>query len=100
MKQKIINDFTVESLAPIQAADNSGLLVHADELYGWLGGMDAYRAKSAGGMSKDRPYFLGAKEGNDYTVNRVGREPLYVPSSGLCIIGGIQRTKFSRISLR
>ncbi|TFW55808.1 DUF3987 domain-containing protein [Bradyrhizobium sp. MOS001] len=79
-RQKIYNDATTEALAVALCENPEGLLYHADELAGWLAGMDAYRAKGG----KDRAFWLQAKEG------------VTSPSTGNCRSVSASKTARSR----
>ncbi len=60
-------DATTESLITTAAGSPRGLLQFSDELAGWFGGFDRYRAK---GVRADRPFWLKAYDGDPYTVSR------------------------------
>jgi hypothetical protein len=92
-RQKIYNDATTEALAVALCENPEGLLYHADELAGWLGGMDAYRAKGG----KDRAFWLQAKEGGDFIVNRKLSERICVENCAISVLGGIQPDKIKAL---
>jgi Protein of unknown function (DUF3987) len=94
-RQKIYNDATTEALAVALCENPEGLLYHADELAGWLAGMDAYRAKGG----KDRAFWLQAKEGGDFTVNRKLSERICVENCAISVLGGIQPDKIRALKL-
>ncbi|WP_197090885.1 bifunctional DNA primase/polymerase [Bradyrhizobium sp. LTSP849] len=94
-RQKIYNDATTEALAVALCENPEGLLYHADELAGWLAGMDAYRAKGG----KDRAFWLQAKEGGDFTVNRKLSERICVENCAISVLGGIQPDKIKSLKL-
>jgi hypothetical protein len=94
-RQKIYNDATTEALAVALCENPEGLLYHADELAGWLAGMDAYRAKGG----KDRAFWLQAKEGGDFTVNRKLSERICVENCAISVLGGIQPDKIKALKL-
>lgn len=83
----LVNDVTVEALAPVLADNPNGLACVRDELSGWIGGFDAYRPR---GASKDREFWLGAKQGQPFRVIRLSREPVTVPALAVSMLGGIQ----------
>ena len=87
-RRKIVNDTTVEALGPILSDNPDGVLSCNDELASWLGSMDAYKPGKA--ASKDQPFWLGAKQGNYYTVDRVTRDPIRVARAAVHVLGGIQ----------
>jgi hypothetical protein len=94
-RQKIYNDATTEALAVALCENPEGLLYHADELAGWLAGMDAYRTKGG----KDRAFWLQAKEGGDFTVNRKLSERICVENCAISVLGGIQPDKIRALKL-
>jgi hypothetical protein len=93
-QQKIVNDSTIEALAPVLSDNPAGVLYHCDEIAAMFGGMDAYRARGG----KDRPFWLQAKEGQPYTVNRKTTGTLYVPRLAVSVLGTIQPGKLSSIA--
>jgi hypothetical protein len=93
-RQKIVNDATTEALAMLLAENPDGLLCHVDELAGLFGGMDSYRAKGG----KDRPFWLQAKEGGSFTVNRRQSERIVVETCGISVLGGIQPAKIKAMA--
>ncbi|GLR91305.1 bifunctional DNA primase/polymerase [Bradyrhizobium iriomotense] len=94
-RQKLFNDATTEALAVALSENPEGLLYHADELAGWLGSMDAYRAKGG----KDRPFWLQAKEGGPLTINRKTSERICVENCAISVLGGIQPDKIRALKL-
>ncbi|MGB7977595.1 MAG: DUF3987 domain-containing protein [Chlamydiales bacterium] len=78
-------DGTVEKIGEILLENPQGILIHRDELVGWLKGLDKY------GREGDRAFFLESWNGNGpYTVDRIGRGTLHIPALCLSIVGGIQ----------
>lgn len=92
-RRKIINDATIEAVAEILAENEGGLLLFKDELSGFFGGMDAYRSKG----ERDRPFWIEAKEGKPFNVDRKGLV-FVVPRNAVSIIGGIQPDKIQSIA--
>ncbi len=87
-------DATTEGLITTAAGSPRGLLQFSDELAGWFGGFDRYRAK---GVSADRPFWLKAYDGDPYTVIRKGgdlkngvRAPVEIPHLSIGVIGSVQ----------
>jgi hypothetical protein len=94
LRQKVVNDTTTEALIDVLAANPSGVLCAADELAGWLAGMDAYKARAG----KDRAIWLQAKDGDAYTVNRKGSGVTYVKHNAVSLVGTIQDDKLAAIA--
>ncbi|WP_050996034.1 DUF3987 domain-containing protein [Bradyrhizobium yuanmingense] len=95
-RSKISNDSTTEAIVTrlAETPEIAPLIQYSDELSGWLGGMDAYRAKG----SKDRALWLEAKEGAAYRVDRQGRGSVEAPNLAVSIIGGIQDDLIARLA--
>jgi hypothetical protein len=93
-RQKIVNDATTESIGSLLEENPDGLLYFADELSGWIGNMDAYKARPG----KDRPFWLTAKEGGPYTINRQGRGRTVIPNCAVSVLGGIQPDKIRALA--
>jgi hypothetical protein len=90
----IFSDATPEKVAEIQAVLWRSLLLHRDELSGWLGNMNKY---SGGG---ERAFWLEAYGGRPYTVERVKRpEPIIVDRLAIGILGNIQPDRLSTLLL-
>ncbi len=85
MTRLAVSDTTIERLAVILSHQPRGTLLARDELAGWLMGMTRY---SGGGS--DRPFWLEAYGGRGYTVERMGRDPVYVERLSVAVVGGIQ----------
>ena len=78
-------DPTVEKLCEILMENPQGILVHRDELSGWLKSLDKQ------GREGDRSFYLESWNGNgSYEVDRIGRGSLYIPALCVSILGSIQ----------
>jgi hypothetical protein len=78
-------DATVEKLAEILLENPRGILVHRDELSGWLRSLDKQ------GREGDRSFYLESWNGTgSFDVDRIGRGSLHVPALCLSILGSIQ----------
>jgi hypothetical protein len=96
-RRALVVDSTVEALAVVMADNSRGLLLARDELAGWLGSMDRYAGKAAGGGS-DEAFFLSAYNGIPHDVDRRtgGRRNIHVRQAALWITGGIQPAVLQR----
>jgi putative DNA primase/helicase len=84
----IVNDTTVEKLHTILVDNPQGVLLHRDELAGWLTTLDTK------GREHERPFFLETWAGDgSFIFDRIGRGTLYLPHACLSIFGGIQPAK-------
>jgi hypothetical protein len=90
-------DPTIEAARDLSAANPRGLLLHRDELAGWIAGMDRY----GGGGGADRPFWLQAYEGGRWTSDRVkdGDDGCDVPHLTWGIVGGIQPDRLASLLL-
>jgi uncharacterized protein DUF3987 len=78
-------DPTVEKLAEILLENPRGILVHRDELSGWLRNLDKQ------GREGDRSFYLESWNGTgSFDVDRISRGSLHVPALCLSILGSIQ----------
>ncbi|KQV39175.1 MULTISPECIES: DUF3987 domain-containing protein [unclassified Rhizobium] len=90
-----VSDSTVEKLAVIVASQPRGTLLYRDELAGWLQGMTRY---SGGGS--DRPFWLEAYGGRGYSVERMGRDPVYIERLSVGVVGGIQPDRLKSLLMK
>jgi putative DNA primase/helicase len=80
-----VNDSTVAKLGELLAQNPNGLLVHRDELIGFLRGLDKE------GAEESRAFYLESWNGTgSFTFDRIGRGTIRVESNTLAILGGIQ----------
>ncbi len=87
-RRYLTHDATVEKLGELLRENPRGMLVLRDELSGWL------RALDRAGREGDREFFLEAWNGTgSYTVDRIGRGTVHIPSLTVSIFGGIQPGK-------
>ena len=85
LKRYKTEDGTVEKIGEILLENPQGILIHRDELVGWLKSLDKY------GREGDRGFYLESWNGNgSYTVDRIERGTLHIPALCLSIVGGIQ----------
>lgn len=91
LKRYKTEDATVEKIGEILQENPQGILVHRDELSGWLKSLDRY------GREGDRAFYLESWNGSgSFTFDRIGRGTLHVPALCLSILGGIQPGPLSR----
>ncbi len=85
----VVNDTTVEALAPMLQSNPRGVLMARDELAGWLGSFDRY---SSGAGGADASNWLSMFNGESIIVDRKTGHPrtIYVPQASVSITGGIQ----------
>jgi len=79
------SDPTVEALGELLSANPRGVLVHRDELRGWLKNLDKP------GREGDRAFYLEAWNGTgSYTYDRIGRGTLDIEAACVSVLGSIQ----------
>jgi hypothetical protein len=85
----LVSDTTVESLALLLQDAPRGLLLGRDELSGWLGSFDAYKAKGKGG---DVAHWLEMHRAGHLLVDRKSGpvKIIHVPRAAVSIAGSIQ----------
>lgn len=86
IRRIVVQDATVEAVSDVMSDNPQGVLVLMDELSGFFGSMDAYRAQG----SKDRSFWLEAYNGGPRRIDRISREARHVDNCSACILGGIQ----------
>ncbi|MEO2018802.1 MAG: DUF3987 domain-containing protein, partial [Fuerstiella sp.] len=85
----VVQDSTIEALAPILMQNSRGVLLARDELSGWIGSFDKY---SSGRGSSDVQKWLEIYNGESIVIDRkTGDTPfLFVKRPSVSICGGIQ----------
>ncbi|MEW6635612.1 MAG: DUF3987 domain-containing protein [Actinomycetota bacterium] len=88
MSRCVAGDTTVEALVSILEDNPRGLLVHRDELAGWVRSMDQYK----GGKGSDRQNWLNLWNTDEVVVDRKSRlgEPIILAKPFVSLFGGIQ----------
>jgi putative DNA primase/helicase len=85
LKRYKTEDATVEKISEILLENPRGILVHRDELSGWLRNLDKQ------GREGDRSFYLEAWNGTgSFDVDRIGRGSLHVPALCVSTLGSIQ----------
>lgn len=89
-RRYLIDDVTVESVAPILQSNSRGVLLARDELSGWLKSFDQYKPGGRGGA--DRANWLSMYNGDSILIDRKTGEPktISVPTAYVSVCGGIQ----------
>lgn len=84
-KRYIVNDSTVEAYGELSRENPNGLLIHRDELLGFLRSMERQ------GREGDRTFYLETWNGNGhFAFDRIGRGTVIVPCLCSSIFGTIQ----------
>ncbi|MDO6584815.1 YfjI family protein [Salipiger sp. 1_MG-2023] len=94
MPRLAVSDATVEKLAVIMAGQPRGTLMARDELAGWLGNMSRYSGGS------DRPFWLESYGGRSFSVERMGRDPVYIDRLTIGVLGGIQPDRLRSLLMK
>ena len=81
----VASDTTIEALANIMTDSPRGVLLHNDELSGFVRSHDQYKNKGS-----DRQKYLELWNCNPWKIDRVGQGSRYIRDTGCAIVGGIQ----------
>jgi hypothetical protein len=84
----VVNDATVEALAPLLQGNPRGLLMLQDEGVGWVRSMGQYK----GGRGNDRQFWLSTWSGKSHIVDRKYQDgvPISIPRPYVNVICGLQ----------
>jgi uncharacterized protein DUF3987 len=82
----LVSDTTVEALLSVHARSPLGLLLHRDELAGWIRGFNQYK----GGKGSDAQTWTEMHQGMPCLIDRKGSGTLSVPRAAVSIVGGVQ----------
>jgi hypothetical protein len=86
-----MSDTTIERVASLLATMPKGVMMHRDEIAGWLLGMNAYNEGA-------RSFWLEAYGGRRYRVDRQKHpQPIIIPRFAASWFGGIQPDKISEV---
>ena len=89
-----VQSLTTEGLEEVLRDCPRGIFCDVDELAGWLGSMDAYRAQG----KKDRGLWLQAYNGGALQKDLVGRGSFLIHNWSVTILGGIQPSKIRELA--
>lgn len=94
----LVQDTTVEALAPLLLENPRGLLLACDELAGWFGSFGKYSNGKASSTA-DTAHWLSMYGGETITVDRKTGMPktIFVPQASISITGGIQPATLHRV---
>lgn len=88
LKRYIVNDTTSAKLGEILAENSQGVLLHRDEISGWLASLDKK------GNEADRSLYLESWNGDgDFSYDRIERGTIIIDHLCLSIFGTIQPDK-------
>jgi hypothetical protein len=85
-----VSDVTIERVAVLLQSRPAGLPLILDELAGLFSNMGRYSQGS------DREFWLEAWNGNPYTIERMGRDPIALDRLLVSVTGGFQPDKLTR----
>ena len=81
--QILLGSITVEAAVQVCESNRKIPLLHTDELSGFFNSFNSYRS----GKGADCEFWLSAFSGASFSVNRVAREPVHLPSLRIAIAG-------------
>ena len=89
----MIGDATPEAAADILATSPNGVLAYHDELSGFFGQMERYGKNGA-----DRPFWLQARDGGIFSIDRKSSGSTYIPYLSVTLVGGIQPEPMRKVA--
>ncbi len=93
-KRYLVDDVTVETLAPLLEEQPRGLTLCCDELAGWFGGFNQYRS----GRGADVERWLSIHRAGPITVDRKTNHHFrHIPRACISVMGGIQPKVMARV---
>jgi hypothetical protein len=94
-KRILISDPTIEAVADRLQDNPRGLFLDRDELSGWLGSYDQYRA----GKGSDVAHWLSCYNAKEFLIDRKStqRKTIYVERAAVSVTGGIQPRTLARM---
>jgi Protein of unknown function (DUF3987)/Primase C terminal 2 (PriCT-2) len=92
----IIGDVTAEAAGEILMTSPNGVLGLHDELSGFFGQMERY-GKNTQGMA-DRAFWLKARNGGPFSLDRIVRGSNHIPNLSVTILGGIQPEPMRKVA--
>jgi hypothetical protein len=97
----IVNDATIEGVRDVLLDNRHGILNEQNEMIGFIGSWDAYRA--GGAVGKDRGFWLQCDDGGPYQVTRTKKADgsggtVTIPNLSCSFIGNIQLDKLRELA--
>ena len=89
----ITSDATVEKIADILTRQDRGILMHKDELSGWLAAMDSPKS----GKEAEKSFWTSAYNGGSHAIDRVLRGETFVSNLAIPLIGGMQPDEMAKM---
>jgi len=83
----LVSDVTTEGLLSVHTRGLLGLLLHRDELGGWLRSFNQYKG---GGQGGDAQTWSEMHQGRPALIDRKGSGTVSIPRAAVSIVGGIQ----------
>lgn len=88
-RRLVVDDQTIEGIAPLLAENPRGLYLLIDELRGFFDGMGCYSSGGRGG--RDEARWLTLFDSRPFNIDRkTNRERIYMPMAGVSVAGTIQ----------
>lgn len=91
LKQRVLNDSTMEAMLQVLHENPRGILLYHDELKGLLGMMNRYRP------GNDMEILLSAWSHMPINVNRKGSDPVKINNPFISLLGGVQPDVFKQM---
>ena len=91
-KHYFVQNFTIEALTDVFAADPRGTMIYRDELAGMISSLNQYKK----GTGDDREHILELWDAGEWKIDRK-KDKKYLPNTGTGLIGGIQTAKLPEV---
>jgi hypothetical protein len=92
-RRVLVQDTTVEAVAPILTHNPRGILLARDELAGWIAAFDRY----ASTQGADAAQWVSMYNARSVMVDRKTSGTMYVPVAAVSVVGGIQPAVLRRV---
>jgi hypothetical protein len=89
LQQRLVSNFTIESLIDVHKQNPNGLLIYVDELMGFINSFGQYKS----GKSGEQEQYLSMHDGKSVCVNRKTQDPIVIEKTCVSILGGMQPSK-------
>ena len=90
----IVGDTTPERIGGLLQDNPKGLLLHRDEMAGWLGSFGRYSSNAGG----ERALWIEAYGGRPYTIDRQKNpDAIIIPHLSVAVLGGLQPDKLGLV---
>lgn len=91
--QYLLVDHTPEALTQVHSINKRGIIIHRDELIGWINDFGRYN------KSGEQDNMLSSWSGSAMKTNRVSKDPLMISHPVIMVMGGMQPEILSKLAV-